>query len=505
MDDISKSFPGVLALKGVSLKVRAGEVRALCGENGAGKSTLMNILDGVFSDYGGDIRIEGKLSAIHSPRDAQNLGIAMIHQELHLVPELSVADNIFLGRELRTTFGTLDRKRMNRESAQALAELDLATSPTRIVRLARIAEQQLIEVAKALSLNARILIMDEPTSALAEAEVQRLFAVIRRLSANGVAVIYISHRLEELPAIADSVTVLRDGELIGTQPLAEVSRGDLIRMMVGRPVQELFPKEESAAGTELLRAENLGLRADPATGRRPLSGVTLSLRAGEIVGLAGLMGAGRTELLETLFGAHPRWAVSGHVYVNGKRFDARSPRRAISRGLAFVTEDRKGQSLVTLLSVRFNISLTALARFARWLFVDTQKEQTAAMTSVKELGIKTPSLATVVNNLSGGNQQKVVLAKWLLARPRVLLMDEPTRGIDVGAKAEIYDLMQRLATAGLGIVMASSELPELLAMCDRIIVLCEGRVTAEFARGHVSQEMILDAATSRREVVTRAG
>ncbi len=503
MRDIIKSFPGVRALKGVSLCVRAGEVRAMLGENGAGKSTLMNILDGVFADYGGEIRIDGQPVSIRSPRDAQNLGVAMIHQELNLVPELSVSDNIFLGRELRTPYGTIDRPRMRRETARLLARLDLTTPPARPVRLLRIAEQQLIEVAKALSLNARILIMDEPTSALAESEVERLFGVIRQLSARGVAIIYISHRLEELPRIAHTVTVMRDGEHIGTRPLAEVSRAEMIHMMVGRPLQELFPKTVNTSDRELLRVEHLELHGDVGE-RRRLHDVTFTLHAGEIVGLAGLLGAGRTEVLETIFGVYPRRVVRGHVVLDDRPLDARSPHAAIRRGLAFITEDRKGQSLVTLLSVRFNISLAALGRFVRWLVVNQRDERAAVQESIRDLRIKTPSPATIVNTLSGGNQQKVVLAKCLLAQPRVLLMDEPTRGIDVGAKAEIYALMNQLTAAGLGIIMVSSELPELLAMCDRILVLCEGRLTGEFQRGAVTQEMILTAATSREEARARA-
>lgn len=502
MRTIAKSFPGVQALRGVSLNVRAGEVRALLGENGAGKSTLMNILSGVFSDYEGDIVIDGRPVSIYSPRDAQHLGIAMIHQELNLVPELSVADNIFLGRELHTRWGTIDRRAMNSKAVQLLAELDLSTPPIRPIRLTRIAEQQLIEVAKALSLNARILIMDEPTSALADAEVQRLFNVIRRLSAQGVAIIYITHRLEELSEIAHSVTVLRDGELVGTHPLADVARSDLIRMMVGRPLQEFFPKGESAIAQEkeLLRLEHVSLPGDATQGRRPLHDISFSLRPGEIVGLAGLMGAGRTEVVETIFGVHPRHLVSGHIYLDGRLLDARSPQQAIRRGLAFITEDRKGQSLITLLSVRFNISIAALRRFSRWFLVGQREEREAVMDSIRDLQIRPSNPNAIVNNLSGGNQQKVVLAKCLLTHPRLLLMDEPTRGIDVGAKAEVYALMNKLAATGMGIVMVSSELLELLAMCDRILVLQNGRLTGEFLHGQVTQEMILEAAMPREDV-----
>lgn len=502
MSHITKSFPGVQALKGVSLQVRAGEVRALLGENGAGKSTLMNILSGVFSEYSGEIAMDGCPVAIHSPRDAQHLGIAMIHQELHLVPELSVADNIFLGRELHTRWGTIDRRAMYRRTTQLLAELDLSLPPMRPVRLTRIAEQQLIEVAKALSLNARVLIMDEPTSALADTEVQRLFNVIRRLSAQGVAIIYITHRLEELSEIAHSVTVLRDGELVGTYPLAEVTRADLIRMMVGRPLREFFPKSKNAIQQEqaLLRVEHVSLSGDPTQGRRPLSNISFSVHPGEILGVAGLMGAGRTELLETIFGVHPRHLVRGHVYLDGRLLDARSPRQAIRHGLAFITEDRKAQSLITMLSVRFNISIAALHRFTRWLFVTQKEEREAVSSAIHDLQIKPPNASAIVNNLSGGNQQKVVLAKCLLTHPRLLLLDEPTRGIDVGAKAEIYALMNKLASTGMGIIMVSSELPELLAMSDRILVLQNGRINGEFLHGQVTQEMILEAAMPHEEV-----
>jgi ribose transport system ATP-binding protein len=506
LTSMSKSFPGVVALSDVSLSVRRGEVRALLGENGAGKSTLMNILSGAFSEYEGAIEIDGRAVAIRSPRSARELGIAMIHQELHLVPELSVADNFFLGREPRSWWGKLDRKSMHRETARYLAELDLAVAPGRPVGLAKVAEQQLIEVAKAISLDARILIMDEPTSALAEVEVQQLFAVIRRLSGRGVSIIYISHRLEELPQIAHTVSVLRDGRMIGTLPIADATRRELIEMMVGRPLQTFFPPQQTRVEPrELLRVERLGLTTDQATSRRSLHDISFTLHAGEIVGIAGLMGAGRTEVLETLFGVHPARSARGNIFLDGQATHIRSPRGAIARGLAFVTEDRKAQSLITSLSVRFNITLSALRRFVRGLIIDRAKERGAVTDSIRELRIKTPSAGAIVNNLSGGNQQKVAIAKCLLARPRILLMDEPTRGIDVGAKAEIYALMKRLVADGLGIVMVSSELPELLALCDRILVLCEGRITAEYARGTANQAQLMEAATRREAVVAHAG
>ncbi|GAA1694312.1 ribose ABC transporter ATP-binding protein RbsA [Fodinicola feengrottensis] len=502
MRDIAKSFPGVRALTGVSMDVRAGEVHALLGENGAGKSTLCNILSGVFTEYAGSIELAGERANIHHPKDAQSLGIGMIHQELNLVPELSIADNIFLGREPRTRWGTINRPLMDAESRRLLAELGLRLDPRRPVRTCQIAEQQLIEVAKALSLNVRVLIMDEPTSALADAEVKLLFAVIRRLVARGVAVIYISHRLEELYEIADRVTVLRDGGYIGTREMAATDRAELIRMMVGRPLGEIFQHSAKiSAGAERLRVTGLSLAADPRAGRVALHDVSLSVRAGEIVGLAGLMGAGRTEVLEAIFGVFGTRAIRGSLALDGKPYPPRSPEEAIRRGVALVAEDRKTQSLVLSNTVRFNASLASLKRFRRWSGVDAKAERKAVAEQVASLRVKTPSLASMVANLSGGNQQKVVLAKCLLTKPTVLLLDEPTRGIDVGAKAEISELVNKLAAAGTGILMASSELPELLGTCDRIIVLCEGRVTAELDRAEATQERILAAAMARQVVL----
>jgi ribose transport system ATP-binding protein len=503
MRDIAKTFSGVRALDGVTLTVHEGEVAALLGENGAGKSTLMNVLAGVFADYDGQIDLAGKPASIHSPRDAQQLGIGMIHQELNLVPELSIADNIFLGRELRTARGALDRGRMDARARELLAGVGLRLGPRRLVRQCRIAEQQLIEVAKALSLNVSILVMDEPTSSLADAEVQRLFTVIRQLADRGVAVVYISHRLEELEQIADSVTVLRDGAFVGRRDMAGTSRSELIAMMVGRPLTELFPRPqaESSDGQERLRVEHLDVDGDPRAGRASLHDIGLTVRAGQIVGLAGLMGAGRSEVLETVFGAQPRHAVHGRLWLDGRRYQPRSPRHAIGNKIALVAEDRKAQSLVLGNTVRFNASLSALDRFRRWGLVDGRRERAAVAEIVRSLRVKTPGIDSTVADLSGGNQQKVVLAKCLLTRPSLILMDEPTRGIDVGAKAEIYELMTELAAQGAAILMASSELPELLAMCDRILVLCEGRVTGEFHRGQATQETILAAAMARRAVL----
>jgi len=510
MRDIGRSFPGVRALDGVHLTADAGEVVALLGENGAGKSTLINVLSGVFGAYDGQVLVDGEPVALHTPAEAQRLGIATIHQELNLVADMSVADNIWLGRE-HAQAGWVDRRTQVREAARLLQRVGLRIDPRKPVRQFRVAEQQLIEVAKALSIDARVLIMDEPTSALADAEVRRLFDVIRTLTAQGVAVVYISHRLEELEEIADRVTVLRDGRWIGTRPMDGVSRDELIRMMVGRELGAQTPPpdpqdrpepDDGPRGEEpLLVVEDLTVRADPRAGRVALRGVGFSVRPGEVVGLAGLMGAGRTETLEAVFGAYRRHDVGGTVRLDGRPLRPRSPRHAIDRGVALVAEDRKTQSLVLGGSVRFNSSLASLRRFATGGWLRGSAERGRVHEQVRRLAVKTPGLATVVGHLSGGNQQKVVLAKWLLTEPRVILLDEPTRGIDVGAKAEIYDVVAALAAQGVAVVVASSELPELLHMSDRIVVLCEGRVTAELEAASATQEEILSAAMARRTLV----
>jgi ribose transport system ATP-binding protein len=505
MRDIGKSFPGVQALQEVSLTVRRGEVVALLGENGAGKSTLINVLSGVFPSYEGEILIDGQPVSIHTPTDAQRLGISTIHQELNLVPDMSVADNIWLGREQVNAGGLVDGRRTRALAAEMLGRVGLDISPRRLIRQCRVAEQQLIEVAKALSINARVLIMDEPTSALADAEVRRLFDVIGSLTADGVAVIYISHRIEELEEIADSVNVLRDGRWIGARAMAGTSRDELIRMMVGRSVADLprrsEPSERFAAEPVRLAVQGLSVRPDAGAGRVGVRDVDLEVRHGEVVGLAGLMGAGRTETLEAIFGAYPASSVRGRMTLDGRPYAPRSPRAAIDTGVVLVAEDRKAQSLILGNTVRFNTSLSSLGSYLRWGWVRSKAERADVAEEVKRLGVKTPSISTTVGTLSGGNQQKVVLARCLLTHPSLILLDEPTRGIDVGAKAEIYELIARLAESGVSILVASSELPELLRMCDRIVVLCEGRVTAEMTAADATQERILEAAMARQSVV----
>lgn len=503
MSGIVKEFPGVRALRGVELTLRRGEVLALLGENGAGKSTLMNILAGVFPPDGGNIEIDGGPVHLRSPKDAARHGVAMIHQELNLVPELSIADNLFLGQELRTARGTLDRSAMDARTRELLARVGLPLPPRRLVRQCRLAEQQLIEVAKALNHDLRVLVMDEPTSALTESEAQRLFTVIRTLTGHGVGVVYISHRIEELEQIADTVMVLRDGAHVGRRPMRSTDRAELIGMMVGRPLGELFPRrpEQHSDGPIRLRVDDLRTAPGPGSDAVALQGISFEVAEGEIVGLAGLMGAGRSEVLEALYGA--AHGVTGDIRLSGRGYRPHGPRRAIARGFALVAEDRKAQSLVLGNTVRFNASLAALRRYLRpWRTIDTRRERAEVGAQLAELRVKAASQATAVGTLSGGNQQKVVLAKCLLTRPSVLLVDEPTRGIDVGAKAEVHALLDRLARDGAAVLAVSSELPELIGMCDRILVLCEGRLTGEFhrdpARGApFDQEAILAAAMAR--------
>ena len=500
MRGIAKRFAGVLALRGVDFEVRRGEVHALLGENGAGKSTLINILSGVFSDYEGEIVLDGKPVSFHRPAQAQEAGVATIHQELNLVPEMSVAENLFLGREPRTPLRLLDRRQLARDARELLESAGVDIDPARSVRSLRVGEQQLVEIAKALSLDARILIMDEPTSALAEAEVERLFAVIRELRRREVAIIYISHRLEELPAVADRATVLRDGSLVGTVPIAETPRGDLIRMMVGQPIANLFPDAHAQGGDELLVVNGLTVRPRrPKPGRSEPRDVSLRVRRGEIVGLAGLMGSGRTELLQRILGIGPPAARSGEVRLAGEPFAPRSARAAIAAGVCLVPEDRKTDGLVLGQSVGANVTLAALRDFARAGIVRVGRERRAIDRSIGEVGIKAPGRAAAVRTLSGGNQQKVLFARQLLTKPRLLLLDEPTRGVDVGAKAEIYELLGSLVREGVSVLVASSELPELLGLCDRILVLRSGRVAAELSREQATQEAILDAATASLE------
>jgi ribose transport system ATP-binding protein len=490
---ISKSFPGVCALDGVQITVRRGRLNAVLGENGAGKSTLMNILAGVFPPDAGEILLGGEPVRFASPRAAQQAGISIIFQELNLVPYLSIAENIFLGREPRNAAGLLDYAKMNRDAAALLAELELDADPrTPVVRL-RVGAQQVVEIAKAVSFRSQVIIMDEPTSAITEHEVAVLFRLIKRLKERGTGIIYITHKLDELAEIADDITVFRDGQFIASKPFADTTRDEMVRLMVGRDLTDLFPKTSVPAAGEVLRVKNISLRHPERAGDFVVRDVSFSVRRGEVLGIFGLMGAGRTELLQTIFGLHPP-AATGETWIEGKPVSIRSPRAAIDAGLALAPEDRKGEGLVLIQSVAENTTLACLEKISRCGLLQPAREHELVGRYVERLHVRTPSLHQTVRNLSGGNQQKVVLAKWLATEPKVLLLDEPTRGIDINAKKEIYALVDELARSGLAVVMVSSELPEILAIADRILVLAEGRVTAEFARGAATEETILLAA-----------
>jgi ribose transport system ATP-binding protein len=484
MRGIRKAFPGVVALDGVDFTLHAGEVHVLLGENGAGKSTLMKILSGAYRRDAGDIEIDGRPVSIESPRAAQALGIATIYQELSLVPQLTVAQNILLGHE-PSRMGWIDQRGLDDEARDSLRDAGLDIDPQRRVDRLGIAEQQMVEVAKALFRRARVIVMDEPTSALTAREIDRLFDVIRRVTAAGVAVVYISHRMRELTEIGDRVTVLRDGRHVGTFVLSDVSTADLVRLMANRDVRDHFPRRRGAISDELLRVDGL-------SGPSGVHDVSLVVRRGEIVGLAGLMGAGRTELARIIIGADPPSA--GRVMLEGRPVPASSPRRAIGAGIGFLPEDRKRHGLVMTLSVCENIGLPNLARWSRGGIVSRRVEREQAHRWVGELRIKTPHADERVVRLSGGTQQKVVLARSLAADAKLFVMDEPTRGVDVGAKVEIYELMNRLTDAGAGILMISSDLPEVLGMSDRIYVMRRGRIEAEFDAASASEERVLQAA-----------
>jgi ribose transport system ATP-binding protein len=501
---ITKRFPGVTALQDVSLDVSAGSVHAIVGENGAGKSTLMNILAGVYRADAGEIHLDGQPVDFPSPRAAERAGVVLIHQELNLVPALSVAENIFLGREPARA-GFVARRRMEQAAARLLDRLGHHLDPRRIVDTLRVSDQQMVEIAKALSLEARVLVMDEPTTALARGDVERLFAIIRMLVKAGTAVIYISHKMDELFDIADEFTVLRDGRRTGHTRAVDTTPADQVRLMVGRDVvytgsEQPSPSQHEIGEREIerLRVERLSSRTRDLSHGRSLSSISLGVRAGEILGVAGLMGAGRTELLESLFGLHPT-SDESRIFVDGQRLAIGGPREAIRAGLAFVSEDRKAQGLVLDFPVAHNITLAQLKRFSRFGFLQRQGERAAAADLVQRLGIKTFDTATTTLHLSGGNQQKVVLAKWLLTLPKVLLLDEPTKGIDIAGKTDIYRLIDTLAANGLAIVLVSSELPELLALSDRILVLREGRVAGTLGRADATEERIIELATLTRD------
>lgn len=499
MEHVSKSFPGVQALQDVSLEVGHGEILGLIGENGAGKSTLMKILSGVYQMDQGAIYLDGVPVTIQNPHQGQQLGISIIYQEFNLMPNMSVMENIFVGREAGR-YGMLDRGQLRKEAQALLTRLGVRLNPASIVRDLSVAEQQMVEIAKALSLQVRVIIMDEPTSALSETEVDHLLTIMRDLKRDGIGVIFISHRLEEVLGICDRVTVLRDGKNVGATDARSATQDSLIRMMVGRSRNELFDTEErfQDEDQQVIRAgQDVVLEVRGITRRGTvmdanatvLDNVSFALRRGEILGMAGLVGAGRTETVRAIFGADK--FDSGEVLVDGKPVTIASPIDAINHGIGFVPEDRKEQGLILGLTVRENAALPNLDRLSRFGFVRWAQESLKVNEYVKLLQIRTPSLDQQVVNLSGGNQQKVVISKWLMLQPRILIMDEPTRGIDVGAKAEIYRLMNQLVESGVSIIMISSELPEVLAMSDRIVCMSHGRVAGIVAHEEATPELVM--------------
>jgi D-xylose transport system ATP-binding protein len=497
MRGITKSFPGVRALDGVSFDLRRGEVHALVGENGAGKSTLMKILGGVYphGSYGGEIVIEGAEQRFARVRDAESAGIAVIFQELSLVKEMTVGENIFLGREPRT-FGVVRWDELYRRATELLEGLRLKVDPRTPLRNLGIGQQQLVEIAKALSQDARILVLDEPTAALTGAEVETLFRILEDLRARGVGMIYISHKLEEVFRIADRVTVLRDGRTVGTNATKEWTEVQVIARMVGREVGDIFPTVEHERGEVAFEVRNVSVEDPNVAGKRLVDNVSFGVRRGEVLGIAGLMGAGRSDLLMAIFGAHAG-RTSGEVVIEGHRVSIKNPRDAIRHGLGFVTEDRKRFGLILDETILNNMTLAGLKKLSGRFVTNTDAEAAAGGRAMKELRVKANSVFTVAGTLSGGNQQKVVLAKWLLTNPKVLFLDEPTRGIDVGAKQEIYAQINRLASEGLAIVLVSSELPEVLGLSDRILVLHEGKLTGEFTRAEATPESVMACATGR--------
>ena len=489
LENITKSFPGVLAVENVALEAYPGEILALAGENGAGKSTLMNVLSGALLADSGRILLDGQEVKITSPRGAQELGIAMIHQELALIPQMTVAQNIFLGREPRTAWRILvDTQKLYADARAILNRLDLDFATTALIADLSIAQRQMVEIAKAISFQSRIIILDEPTSALSDREADKLFALMRSLREQGVTLIYISHRMEEIFNISDRVAVMRDGRLIGVKPTKDLTVYTVVQMMVGRELKDFFPKTHAERGEVVLEARHL-------RNRMRLKDASFSLRMGEILGVAGLVGSGRTDLARVIFGADR--LEGGEIQIQGKTVHIHSPQEAIRMGIGFMTEDRKAQGLFLGQSLRSNAAVTILERFSRLGFLGYRKINAWIRGVVEQLKIRTPSLEQRVRNLSGGNQQKVVLARWLAVNPKILILDEPTRGIDIASKAEIHALIGELAAKGMAILLISSELPEILGISDRILVMHEGRLVAELDRTEATPDRIMQAATGQ--------
>lgn len=496
--NISKSFSGVKALSGVNLELHGGQVTAIIGENGAGKSTLMKILSGVYDRYEGEIRLNGASMRFGSTKAAEEAGVSIIHQELNLVPYLSVSDNIFLGREITSWLDMVDRSAMRAQTKDLLSKVQLAIDPDTLVAELKVGQQQLVEIAKALHTNAQVIIMDEPTSALSDKEVDRLFDIIRQLRGEGKAIAYISHKLNELFTIADRFVVLRDGQTVDEGFLPGIGKEELILKMTGRDLRMERSGSSAVSSEVLLSVKDITLRHPVLRFSKLLNEVGFDLHRGEILGVYGLMGAGRTELLECLFGLHPKRS-TGTMEVEGKACRRRSPQEAINGGIALVPEDRKLHGLILDQNVRHNISVSVLNRLEKWGILSAKKEKELSSGYIKQLSIKTASDGHQAKTLSGGNQQKIVLAKWMATKPKVLLLDEPTRGVDVQAKSEIYALMKQLAAEGMGIVMVSSELPEILAVSDRVLVMCEGTLTASVPIEEATEAGLLAYALHKTE------
>lgn len=486
MREVSKKFPGVYALKGVNFELESGEVHALLGENGAGKSTLMKILGGIYRIDEGKIFINGQEVKIDDVKDAQKYGISIIHQEIVLVPYLSIAENIYLGREPMTKAGFIDEHTMFENAQQFLDDFDLGLSARTLINELTVAQQQMIEIIKAVSFNSKIIVMDEPTSSLSEKEVDFLFKTIRNLKQQGVGMVYISHRMNELFEITDRITVMRDGTYIGTVKTKETTNEKLIAMMVGRELNNYYVRDFSAPGETVLKVSDL-------TKKGVLEGASFELKKGEILGFAGLVGAGRSELMKCIFGLDS--FEQGEIFVNGSKVAIKNPNDAIRHKIAYVTENRKEEGLFLIKSVQYNMTIKILDEFMKFFRVNAKYENKETDHYINELSIKTPNAEQEVGNLSGGNQQKVLISRWLATNPKVLILDEPTRGVDVGAKAEIYTIMNRLVKEGVSIIMISSELPEVINMSDRVAVMCKGKIQTILNKDHFSQETIMHYAT----------
>ncbi|HEY1194506.1 sugar ABC transporter ATP-binding protein [Flavobacterium sp.] len=488
--NISKEFPGVKALNQVNFKFYPGKVNAILGENGAGKSTLLKILTGVYTQYDGEIHLNGEKVSFSNIKDAQNAGIAIIHQELNLIPELSVTQNLFLGREILTPLGILDTAKMEMEAKRIFEKIQLNVSPKTLVQHLKVGEQQLIEIAKALLCNADVILMDEPTSALSDKEIDNLHRIIYELKKENKTIVYISHKMDELFKIAENYTVLRDGNSIDEGEMKDTTENELIRKMVGRDV--LIDKKcvQNQFQNTILKVDNLNLVHPNDKKRKLLHDISFELKKGEVLGIFGLMGAGRTELLETLFGMYPAHSTY-NLEINQKNAFHKKPKEAIENGLAFVTEDRKTEGLILGMDISSNISLTNLPVSG---FLDQLKEKNSSKNYIEKLRIKTPSEMQLCQNLSGGNQQKVVLAKWLSTNPQILMMDEPTRGIDINAKSEIYNLIKELAADHMSILLVSSEIPEILALSDRVLVMAEGKIKASYLAAEATEDILLKSA-----------